>query len=113
MLKKRVATAVCLLPVVVVVVWFDKPLPWLTIFVAIWGVLAALEFYKAVSTSKQKVLPLTIFGLILSLLFIISRDSQLLNILGKSFDTGLINPVLLAATAVLPFIWLLLQRRGD
>ena len=112
MLKKRVITAVCLLPAVVVVVWFDEPLPWLTIFAAIWGVLAAVEFYKAVSNSKQKVLPLTVLGLILTLLFIISRDSQLLDILGKSFDTGLINPVLLAATAVLPFIWLLLRRRG-
>ena len=99
MLKKRLITAGCLLPLVVVVVWFDKPLPWLTILAAIWGFMAALEFYKAVSNSKQNVSPLTILGLILILLFIISRDSQLLDILDKSFDTGLISPVLLAATA--------------
>jgi phosphatidate cytidylyltransferase len=113
MLKQRLITAFCLLPLVVVVVWFDKPLPWLTIFAAIWGVLAALEFYRAVSASRQKALPLTAFGLILTLLFIIGRDSELLNILGKSFDTSLINPVLLAATLALPPVWLLLRRRGN
>jgi phosphatidate cytidylyltransferase len=113
MLKKRVVTAVCLLPVVVVAIWFDKPLPWLTILVAIWGVLAAAEFYRVISSSRQNIFPLTVLGLILTLLFIISRDSQLLDILGKSFDTSLITPVLLAATAVLPLIWLLLRRRGN
>jgi len=113
MLKQRLITAFCLLPLVVVVVWFDKPLPWLTIFAAIWGVLAALEFYRAVSASRQKALPLTAFGLILTLLFIIGRDSELLNILGKSFDTSLINPVLLVATLALPPVWLLLRRHGN
>ncbi len=101
MLKQRLITAFCLLPLVVAVVWFDKPLPWLTVFAAIWGVLAALEFYKAVTASKQNVKPLAVFGLVLTLLFIISRDSELLNILGKSFNTAFTNPVLLAATVVL------------
>jgi phosphatidate cytidylyltransferase len=113
MLKKRVVTAVCLLPLVVVAVWFDEPLPWLTILVAIWGVLAAAEFYRVISSSRQNIFPVTVIGLILTLLFIISRDSQLLNLLGKSSDTGLITPVLLAATAVLPLIWLLLRRQGS
>jgi len=113
MLKQRLITAFCLLPLVVAVVWFDKPLPWLTIFAAIWGLLAALEFYRAVSASGQKAMPLTALGLILTLLLIISGDSELLNILGKSFDTSLIKPALLAATLVLPFIWLLLRRRGN
>jgi len=113
MLKKRLITAFCLLPLVIAVVWFDKPLPWLTIFAAIWGVLAALEFYKAVAASSLKASPLTGFGLVLTLLFIISRDSELLNILGKSFNTAFVNPVLLAATIVLPFIWLLRRRQGD
>ncbi len=111
MLKQRLATAFCLLPLVVVVVWFDEPLPWLTIFTAIWGVMAALEFYRAVSASAQKAVPVTILGLLLTLLFIISRDAELLNILDKSFDTSLISPVLLAATLLLPFVWLLLRRR--
>jgi phosphatidate cytidylyltransferase len=98
MLKKRVITAVCLLPVLVAAVWFDKPLPWLTILVAIWGVLAALEFYRVVETSQ--VLPLTGFGLIWTLLFIISPHCS----------WAYINPLLLTSAVVLPPIWLLARR---
>ena len=98
MLKKRVITAVCLLPVLVAAVWFDKPLPWLTILVAIWGVLAALEFYRVVETSQ--VLPLTGFGLIWTLLLIISPHCS----------WAYINPLLLTSAVVLPPIWLLARR---
>ncbi len=112
MLKQRLITAFCLLPLVVVVVWFDLPLPWLTVFAAIWGLLAALEFYRAVATSRLTAHPLTCFGLLLTLLLIISRDAELLNSLERSFDTGLINPILLVAALLLPLIWLALRRRG-
>jgi len=100
MLKKRIATAVFLLPLVGVVVWFDEPLPWLAIFAAIWGVMAALEFYKAVTASEQKVPPLTIFGLVWTLFFIIS----------PLFDYPYLNIILLASALALPAIWFLLRR---
>jgi phosphatidate cytidylyltransferase len=100
MLKKRIATAVFLLPLVGVVAWFDEPLPWFAIFAAIWGVMAALEFYKAVTSSEQKVPPLTIFGLVWTLFFIIS----------PLFDYPYLNIILLASALVLPAIWFLLRR---
>ncbi len=100
MLRKRIATAACLLPLVVVVVWFNEPVPWLTIFAAIWGVMAALEFYKAVTASGQKVPPLTVFGLLWTLLFIIS----------PLFDYPYLSIILLASALVLPAIWFLLRR---
>ena len=103
MLKKRVTTAICLIPLLVVAVWFDKPLPWLTILIAIWGVLAALEFYRVVATSSLKVLPLTGFGLLWTLLFIISPHC--------SWDY--INPLLLTSAVVLPPIWLLARRHKE
>ncbi len=103
MLKKRVITAICLIPLLVVAVWFDKPLPWLTILIAIWGVLAALEFYRVVATSSLKVLPLTYFGLLWTLLFIISPHC--------SWDY--INPLLLTSAGVLPPIWLLARRHKE
>ncbi len=103
MLKKRVITAVCLLSLLVVAVWFDKPLPWLTIFVAIWGVLAALEFYRVVAASNQKVLPLTSFGLVWTLLFILSPD----------LDHTYLNPLLLTSAVVLPPAWLLLRDQKE
>ncbi len=103
MLKKRVITAICLIPLLVVAVWFDKPLPWLTILIAIWGVLATLEFYRVVATSSLKVLPLTGFGLLWTLLLIISPHC--------SWDY--INPLLLTSAVVLPPVWLLARRQKE
>jgi len=101
MLKKRVITAACLLPILVAAVWFDKPLPWLTVVTAIWGVLAALEFYRVVRTSRVE--PLTCFGLIWTLLFIISPHCS----------WAYINPFLLTSAVVLPPLWLLAHRHKE
>ncbi|MEE8598663.1 MAG: phosphatidate cytidylyltransferase, partial [Dehalococcoidales bacterium] len=70
MLKKRVITALWGIPLLVAAVWFDEPLPWFTILVAICGVLAIFEFYRMVTAVR--VPPLTYFGLIWTLLFILS-----------------------------------------
>ncbi|MFC1990295.1 phosphatidate cytidylyltransferase [Chloroflexota bacterium] len=105
MLKKRVITALCGIPFLVAAVWFDRPLPWFTILLAIWGVLAAREFYRLVVTSNVQ--PLTYFGLIWTLLFIISRDSGLLSILKPHFDVNLLTPLLLTSVVISSLIWLL------
>jgi phosphatidate cytidylyltransferase len=102
MLKKRIATATFLLPLVVAVVWFNEPLPWLTIFTAIWGVIAVFEFYTAVNKSGQKPPSLTIFGLLWTLFFIIS----------PLFDYTYLKPILLVSAVVLPAIWFLLRHHG-
>src|SRR3972149_9862039 len=75
MLKQRIITSLWGIPLISVAVWFDRPLPWFTILIAAWGVLAVREFYKVVAASK--VSPLTYFGMALTLLFILSRDSGL------------------------------------
>jgi phosphatidate cytidylyltransferase len=69
MLRKRVLTAVWGIPLIVLAVWFDEPLPWFTVLAAVWGLLAVLEFYRMVGVSQ--VVPLTCFGLIWTLLFIL------------------------------------------
>jgi len=107
MLKKRVITAFCLLPLLVVAVWFDEPLPWLTIFAAIWGVLAAMEFYRVVAESNQKVIPITSFGLIWTLLFILSPY------LDNTHYYTYLTPLLLTSAVVLPPIWLLLRDQKE
>ena len=108
MLKKRLITALWGIPLLVAAIWFDTPLPWFTILVAICGVLAVFEFYRLVEASA--VPPLTYFGLIWTLLFIVGRDSDLLSILEPHFDLNLITPLLLTSAVMLPLIWLL--RRG-
>lgn len=113
MLKKRVITALWGIPLLVAVVWFGEP--WnptlFTVFVAIWGLLAAFEFYRLVTTSK--VSPLTYFGLVCVLLFIVGRNPDVLSTLEPHFDIDLITPLLLTSAAVLSFVWLLARRQKE
>ncbi len=111
MLKKRLITALIIIPLLVAAVWFDEPLPWFTVFVAIWGVLAVTEFYRMVAV--RRALPLTSFGLIWTLMFILSRDSELLAILEPHFDLNLLTLLLLTSAVVLPLIWLVLRRQRE
>ncbi|MBI2850191.1 MAG: phosphatidate cytidylyltransferase [Chloroflexi bacterium] len=107
MLRKRLITSLWGIPLLSLAVWFDRPLPWFTILITAWGVLAVREFYKAVAASK--VPPLTYFGLILTALFILSRDSGLPLVIQSYLDIRL----LLTVMVVLPLIWLLLRRQKD
>ncbi len=109
MLKKRAITALWGIPLLIAIVWFGEP--WFTILVAIWGILAVFEFYRLVTTSK--VSPLTYFGLIWTLLFILSRNSDLLSILKPNFDLNLLTPLLLTSAVVLSLIWLLLRPQKE
>jgi phosphatidate cytidylyltransferase len=70
MLGKRLLTSLWAILVIVAAVWFDTPLPWFTVLGVIAGILAIIEFYHLVGVSK--VLPLTILGVILTVLFIIA-----------------------------------------
>jgi phosphatidate cytidylyltransferase len=72
MLKKRLITALCAIPVVILGVWFSEPeyaFPFFTVLVSALGMLAVYEFYKITGVFKS--LPLTIFGLLWTLLFIV------------------------------------------
>jgi len=111
MLKKRIITALVGIPLLAAAVWFDEPLPWFTVLVVIWGLLAILEFYRLIATSK--VPPLTYFGLLWTLLFILSRDSDLLFILEPHFDLNLLTPLLLTSAVMLSLIWLLLRAQKE
>ncbi len=111
MLRKRLISALWSIPLLVAAIWFDKPLPWFTIFVAIYGVLAAFEFYRLVAASK--VPPLAYFGLIWTLLFIVSRNSDLLSILKPHFDLSLLTPLLVTSGVLLSLIWSLLRRQKE
>jgi phosphatidate cytidylyltransferase len=99
MLKKRVITGLWGVPLLIAAIWFDQPLPWFTLLVAIWGLLAVFEFYKLVGGTGA--LPLTYFGLIWTVLFIISPH----------FNRDL--PMLLTSAVVLSLIWLLLRPQKE
>jgi len=101
MLKKRVITGLWGIPLLIIAVWFDKPLPWFTVLVAILGLLAAFEFYRMVAVSK--VSSLTYFGLVWTLLFILSPH----------FDYDFIIPLLLTSAIVLSLVWLIVRPQKE
>ena len=109
MLRQRVITALLLIPLPVAAVWFGEP--WFTSLVAVFGVLAALEFYRLGSSAKAS--PVTYLGLLFTLLFIISRNPDLLSRLTTNLDPTLISPLILAAAMVLTLTWILLRRKKD
>ena len=101
MLKKRVITSFCSLPLLILAVWFDEPLPWFTILVAIWGLLAVFEFYQLVGVSRMR--SLTIFGLLSTVLFILSPHC--------SYE--FVTPILLTLVIVLSLLWLVLRLQKE
>jgi phosphatidate cytidylyltransferase len=107
MLKKRFITALVGIAVIVPIIWFGEP--WFTILVAVCGALGTFEFYRLVSTAK--VPPLTYFGIIWTILLIISRNSALQSFVDSYFDTTPLIPLILTSAIILPLIWLVLRPR--
>ena len=110
MLKKRIITSLWFVPLLVIVVWFGGE-PGFTALMVIFGILAALEFYRMVAISKAP--PLTYFGLIWTALFILSRNSELLAILESYLKPVPVTPFLLTAAVVPPLLWLLSRRQKE
>ncbi len=100
MLKKRIITALWVIPLLIVTVWFGEP--WFSLLVAIWGLLAVLEFYRLVAAAK--VPPLTYFGLIGTLVFILSPHFV---------RYGITLPVMLTSIIVLSLVWLVLRPQKE
>ncbi len=110
MLKERIITSVWFVSLLVTVVWFGRG-PGFTALVVIFGILAALEFYRMVAAAK--VLPLTYFGLTFTALLILSRNSELLSALQSYFNPALFTPFLLTLAVVPPLIWCLSRRQKE
>jgi phosphatidate cytidylyltransferase len=109
MLRQRVITALLLIPLPVAATWFGEP--WFTSLVSIFGVLAAFEFYRLGSAAR--VSPATYLGLAFTLIFIVSRNPDLLTRLETSLDPTLVSPLILAAAVVLTMTWILLRGQQD
>ncbi|MBI2852303.1 MAG: phosphatidate cytidylyltransferase [Chloroflexi bacterium] len=108
MLKQRVLTALVGIPLLVIAVWFGAPLPWFTLLVALFGGVAAYEFYRLVTLARAA--PLVYFGILWSLLLIISRDTAVLALISPQIwfaypaprlDVNLLAPVLLTSAVTI------------
>ncbi|MEE8419775.1 MAG: phosphatidate cytidylyltransferase [Dehalococcoidales bacterium] len=107
MFKKRVITSLWGVPLLFAAVWFEQPLPWFTIIFALWGVLAVIEFYRLTASASVPAFPY--LGIFLTLIFIISRNGDLLQALEPFLNLKLVVFIPLALTLVLPSFWLLIR----
>jgi phosphatidate cytidylyltransferase len=100
-LKKRIITAVWGIPLLMLSVYFSGPLPWFTILMAAWGLLAAVEFQRITGVNGTR--PLAVFGLVWTLLFIISPH----------LTHNLILPLLFTTAVVFSLVLLLFLPKKD
>ncbi len=110
MLKQRTLTSAWYATLLVVIVWFGGG-PGFTALVATLGVLAALEFYRMVASTKRP--PLTYFGLVWTAFFILSHNSELMSLLETHFNPDLLTPLLITSAIVLSLFVLLTRRQKE
>jgi phosphatidate cytidylyltransferase len=101
MLKKRVITSVWGIALLFVAVWFEQPLPWFTVLVAVWGLMAAFEFFRLFKYAVT--VSLTVIGMLCVLLFALSSYC----------DYRYTLPILTAAAALIPALWLAIRPRRE
>jgi phosphatidate cytidylyltransferase len=105
-IQQRILSSVIAIPIIVVLVWFDTPLPWFTVLAAGWGLGSVYEFYNIIKRSKG-VSPLFTFGLLWALLLIISPHFDHIPHL-----SGITPVSFLITTAVIISLLILLWRKG-
>ena len=100
MFLKRTITTVIGVPLVIALIWFGSP--WFTVLIAGWGLGGAFEFYSIIARTKG-LAPLTYFGMLWVLLFIISPH----------FSDIQTVPLLLTSAVLLPLIILLWRKSKE
>lgn len=96
-----------LLPVVIAAVWFQQPLPWFTVMIVLWTAAATWEFYRL--NRKAGFKPLTFFGIITAILFVLIREREISVVfISNSYE---LSWLLLSVATILPLIWMLGRSR--
>jgi len=104
MIRQRVLSALILIPIIFVAVWFGGPFYYLVVIVV--AVLGALEFFGMRGLYYRH--PLTLFGLLCVLLLIISAHYKDPETLEDPYTAPI-----LAGAVVISFIWLLFRSRAE
>jgi len=107
MFKNRIITAAWGIPLLGVVIWFGEP--YFTIFAAISGLLAIIEFSRLTNVIKDK--PLTAFGIVWTLLFIIIRNPSIQAWVQPWIGLDLLYPLLFTAGIAVSLVILLTRKQ--
>ena len=103
MLKNRIVTTIWALPLVGIIIWFGEP--YFTTFVAVVGLLAAIEFYRL--TKGIKAQALTVFGIIWTILLILIRNPSIYARLSSYIDVEFIMPMIVTLGIAVSLVLLL------
>jgi phosphatidate cytidylyltransferase len=103
MLKNRIVTAIWALPLVGIIIWFGEP--YFTTFIAVVGLLAAIEFYRL--TKGIKAQALTVFGIIWTILLILIRNPSIYSRLSSYIDVEFIMPMIVTLGIAVSLVLLL------
>jgi phosphatidate cytidylyltransferase len=107
MLKNRIVTSAWAIPLLGVIIWFGEP--YFTICIAIVGLLAAMEFYRLSKGAKAQ--PLTVFGIIWTILLIVVRDTWIRTHLAPYIEIELLVPNMLTAGMAISLLLLLARKQ--
>jgi phosphatidate cytidylyltransferase len=107
MIKNRIITSAWAIPLLGVVIWFGEP--YFTIFIAIVGLLAMIEFSRLTNVIKDK--SLTIFGVIWTLLFIVIRNPNIQSRIEPYTSLDILYPFLFTAGIAVSLIILLTRKQ--
>jgi len=99
MLKQRVITAAIGVPLVILAVWFGEP--WFSILIGAVALAVALEFYHLIAAS-HKGCPLTYFGLLWTLVLVLSPHYQNISVLNVD-----VLPLAITLPIMISLVWLL------
>ena len=99
MLRKRIVTAIIILPLFIAAIWFGTP--WFTLALSIFAVLGCLEFYRM--TSNHNIHPITSLGVIITFLLIISPHCPYISI----------KPLIITIAIIISLIWLLFRSPNE
>ena len=107
MLKNRIITAAWAIPLLGVIIWFGEP--YFTVFIAIVGLLAAMEFYHLTKGAKAQ--PLTVFGIIWTILLIVVRNTTLQSKIEPYIGADLLIPTIITAGMAVSLFLLLIRKK--
>jgi phosphatidate cytidylyltransferase len=111
MLKQRLITSAIGLPLLVLAIWFNTPVPWFTLLAVIWVSVAVAEFYRLVGATGIRTL--TAFGIVLSVALIVIREPTVISFISPNVDVTSVLPLAITGLLVLSLLYLLTRRKHD
>ena len=102
-LQQRLLSALIFIPILILVIWFDQPISWLTLGATIWAIIALVEFFKLVKNYDKRVQPLTFIGIVWAAALLC----------GPHFSSYISQLTIFTGGAIITLIWLIFKKNKE